>query len=431
ISLLCFEEHIKMEYSSNSVYVEDPAYSNFAPSTSGIEEGVDKDLLDVIEIFNSEILGDIDIANSNISDDITQQIISNITSPINEIPHQIVPDHYEYPNLSELGNHFFFIDDIPKETKESQPTSTNLICFDCGIEFNDENDLGEHILMEHDNKFDCPECDFVCIDKKNLLKHLRNKHPQVVAECKENVKKIECIALDSDDDLSSFDEPYEIRNSDESENFELSSDSNTSKLKIYSHESLLKDILQTKDRPFSCNGCDFTCRTKGEVRQHKKLVHLPHKPFKCSSCNYRCKRKSDLQAHEIRHSIDDRPYQCLKCKYRCIGKSLLRKHMQTHARVKSYACLICSKELSSTLALNNHMMIHTGEKPFSCKECEFETRSSQSLNIHMRIHTGERPYACDQCDYRATSKNTLQGHKWRHVEVLDCHKDKLSMKFDL
>ena len=53
-------------------------------------------------------------------------------------------------------------------------------------------------------------------------------------------------------------------------------------------------------KPFKCNMCPYSCKTRSRMKLHKQYVHSNIRPYKCMDCPYSSKNKRDWQRHVIR-----------------------------------------------------------------------------------------------------------------------------------
>ena len=146
----------------------------------------------------------------------------------------------------------------------------------------------------------------------------------------------------------------------------------------------LRQLSRSRDKPFRCYGCNFSCAVKSNLMRHKR-THTGEKPFKCDECDYASSKKNNLQTHKRTHT-GEKPFKCDECDYACSNKGSLKIHKR----------------------------IHTGEKPFKCDECKYSSTHKGTLIRHKRRHTGKKPFKCDKCDYSCSQKVNLIRHKRKH-----------------
>ncbi|XP_031765179.2 oocyte zinc finger protein XlCOF6.1-like [Galleria mellonella] len=137
----------------------------------------------------------------------------------------------------------------------------------------------------------------------------------------------------------------------------------------------------TKDRPFSCDLCEKSFRTKMVMLQHRRQVHEKEKSHLCQFCSKSFFKKYHLQIH-----------------------------LRSHTKEKPYECPDCGKCFSSTTILKNHRLIHTDIKLFACTHCDMTFCRSGYLRAHMVSHTKEKRYPCKYCGVKFGRSD----HRKRH-----------------
>ena len=50
-------------------------------------------------------------------------------------------------------------------------------------------------------------------------------------------------------------------------------------------------------KPYKCLICDYSCTTKGNMKNHIDAVHEGKKPYKCTICDYICSQQNKLTHH--------------------------------------------------------------------------------------------------------------------------------------
>jgi len=70
--------------------------------------------------------------------------------------------------------------------------------------------------------------------------------------------------------------------------------------------------VYTEVKPYKCEKCGKTFKTKCYLRRHDTGVHIEVKLHRCGVCSKTFKTKRDLRRHEITHA-DIKLYQCEFC----------------------------------------------------------------------------------------------------------------------
>ncbi|XP_018013918.1 zinc finger protein 236-like [Hyalella azteca] len=133
----------------------------------------------------------------------------------------------------------------------AQPASVPHRCSACENTSSSERGLQQNINAVHSKeKLQCPECDYNCITKGSLKRHLHCKHS--------TEKPIQCSKCD-----------YAC----------------TTKWALKSH--LLHK--HSTERHIQCSKCDYACITKGNLKRHflhkhstERPIHSTEKPIQCS-----------------------------------------------------------------------------------------------------------------------------------------------------
>ncbi|XP_047542697.1 uncharacterized protein LOC125075140 [Vanessa atalanta] len=149
---------------------------------------------------------------------------------------------------------------------------------------------------------------------------------------------------------------------------------------------------------------------------------------KCKICTKRFSDKSGLAHHVQLHSAE-RPYSCQLCPHTCKTKKYLSKHIKrVHNVATEHECSFCGRKFHYKSLLDNHMYIHTDERPFKCDVCGKGFNSTYSLNTHKYIHTDIKPFKCQFCDYACRDNSTLRKHHERHLGIRKHYQCKMCEK---
>lgn len=187
-------------------------------------------------------------------------------------------------------------------------------CGVCELMFRHKCQVLNHLEGDHpDHKFpQCPTCNKVIIDKKNLMDHM------IIHE---DSKKFKC---------------------------EVCSKSFRTKQCLKQHS-----FVHASQKPFTCNFCGHGFTQKGFYLEHIRR-HTGIKPFKCFVCQKAFVSKNLLRIHMYSHA-NTRPHKCEICPKSFSENYLLVAHMRTHNDDRPFECTECEKSFFVRPKLIRHL----------------------------------------------------------------------------
>lgn len=146
--------------------------------------------------------------------------------------------------------------------------------------------------------------------------------------------------------------------------------------------------IHKEDRDYLCEDCGMAFKRPINLRMHRK-VHSD-KMFPCDACDYKCRRRNTLLNHKKRKHLKQKTVLCQHCGHCFFSKTECKNHvMKKHTqRPTPFACPICPAVFMFQYRFKAHLKTHPEIKPYKCHFCGFETRLNTYLMDHMRQHTG-------------------------------------------
>ncbi|KAG5679410.1 hypothetical protein PVAND_008977 [Polypedilum vanderplanki] len=159
-------------------------------------------------------------------------------------------------------------------------------------------------------------------------------------------------------------------------------------IKIDSLANLRKHMITNhKETQFPCTemNCNLVFNLKGNLKKHIKQVHDQERPFQCDICGISLKTKNHLVNHL---KIHENPKKCPICS---IILPNIDAHIKRHKQVKStFTCSQCNRECATKQALNEHIQRIHERKPlgkfYSCSVCDENFIRNSDLRRHSFIH---------------------------------------------
>ncbi|XP_046384444.1 uncharacterized protein LOC124154628 isoform X2 [Ischnura elegans] len=171
-----------------------------------------------------------------------------------------------------------------------------------------------------------------------------------------------------------------------------------------------------------CTHCWERFKHKNELKYHIH-GHIGAPPprslltTQCELCGVSVLSRN-FSAHLSVHQ-GSRPFDCNHCGKSFRTKEHLKSHLNCHSEERAFECHICGKKLKRKPALHSHLQLHTHQIPqFPCVECGRAFPTQSRLNIHMVTHSDERNYPCAICGKCFKTEAVMQSHEKGHLRKL-------------
>jgi KRAB domain-containing zinc finger protein len=169
-------------------------------------------------------------------------------------------------------------------------------------------------------------------------------------------------------------------------------------------------------KPHVCPICKAAFTESSNLTKHKKkhsgeLRNVQGKPHLCQVCGLSFKWQSSLSKHSKHHTMK-KLFYCQFCPKYYVEFRSLQTHQMEHTGERPYQCQYCEKCFTQKCNRQKHERIHTKAKPFKCPVCEKSFSQSGYVQIHVRqVHSGIKSFECDECGKKFAASNTLIHHK--------------------
>ena len=224
---------------------------------------------------------------------------------------------------------------------------TDLGCSFCGKEFDEKEELKNHILKAHkDKKYQCSECEASYLSRISLQTHIEQVHERKKHQCSTCGEVFESMARL---------ETHTALHHDKSKLFKCPtcSATYTRRLTLNHHIASVHD----KSLGHLCPECGENFATRQKMKDHVLVVH-EGKGYNCQFCSKIFSNKSTRQAHvrKIHEGIKPEPQKCSQCEKIYSNPTSLKLHVSAvHEKKRPYACHLCDLSFGQTGNLKTHL----------------------------------------------------------------------------
>nr|XP_026692227.1 zinc finger protein 182 isoform X1 [Ciona intestinalis] len=366
-----------------------------------------------------------------------------------------------------------------------QPIDSNSICYKCLLcsyvtPHQEVSLLKKHIMRKHvaNETFQCTKCSYTCNEKSQLNLHMR-KHsqekPYLCQLCGFMCKWSSQMNLHQ-----AYHTGLKLHKCPHCQYKSYRAD--TLKIHLKHKHGFARTKLcdkcgyaatcasafkvhvagHSKQRPYTCQFCRKTYKTRGNLRAHQRKAHKELVRIKLQSqtttttdivpAMLPCHQNNSINSEPLdiigaevdTESIDQgedtrpkphlhspsieevhnpeavttlpshmNPISCSFCSHQAKSLSALYKHMCGNHKKQSFECTQCNVKMKYLSQFLVHRFKHENIRLFPCavEQCDYVGLTKKHLQMHSRRHSDDMKYKCEQCNFTCKWSNMLTLHE--------------------
>ncbi|KAK9736165.1 Zinc finger, C2H2 type [Popillia japonica] len=322
----------------------------------------------------------------------------------------------------------------PYETLQQKYTQNSesgvYSCKNCDFETAKKDLIKDHVL-EHERKYDCPDCSEFFYSPYKYCVHVRkhgieetyqcplctyNTHRRTSVLIHINTIHLQKYIYYCQFCGKGFHDAVTFK---EHENNHLGAEPITCivcqkefRMKILTKKAPKRRIRGKRRRLHKCTVCHKTAETLEDLNSHFATHELK---YDCQICQERFRCLLQCSLHMSKHDYQD--FTCCRCSFFTDKKASLLQHINNiHLKKYLYYCGECGKGFNSKPDKFEHEVLHKGVKPHVCVVCDKKFSYTKNLLEHQltyhsaMISGGYLENQCSICKKVFGKKSTLDNH---------------------